>query len=49
VLGPEAFVLRFFGAHNDDRLLVVNLGSDLHLPGHAATVLRPYTRQGHER
>jgi maltooligosyltrehalose trehalohydrolase len=91
VLGPEAFVLRFFGAHNDDRLLVVNLGSDLHLdpapepllappegmdwtilwssedpryggdgvipledednwhlPGHAATVLRPYIRQDHE-
>ena len=26
VLGPASFVLRFFGAKNDDRLLVVNLG-----------------------
>jgi len=33
VLGPEAFVLRFFGADaGDDRLLVVNLGGDLPLP-----------------
>jgi maltooligosyltrehalose trehalohydrolase len=31
VLGPEAFVLRFFGAGGDDRLLVVNLGPDLAL------------------
>jgi maltooligosyltrehalose trehalohydrolase len=30
VLGPEAFVLRFFGDNGDDRLLVVNLGVDLH-------------------
>ncbi len=32
VIGPEAFVLRFFGAGDvlgDDRLLVVNLGRDL--------------------
>ena len=29
VLAPEAFVLRFFGPHGDDRLLVVNLGRDL--------------------
>ncbi len=29
VLGPEAFVLRFFGEAGDDRLLVVNLGRDL--------------------
>ena len=28
VLGPEAFVLRFFGDAGDDRLLVVNLGAD---------------------
>ena len=27
VLAPEAFVLRFFGTHHDDRLLVVNLGA----------------------
>jgi maltooligosyltrehalose trehalohydrolase len=32
VLGPEAFVLRFFGEDGDDRLLVVNLGGDLPLP-----------------
>jgi maltooligosyltrehalose trehalohydrolase len=29
VLGPEAFVLRFFGEDSGDRLLVVNLGRDL--------------------
>jgi maltooligosyltrehalose trehalohydrolase len=29
VLAPEAFVLRFFGGEHGDRLLVVNLGSDL--------------------
>jgi maltooligosyltrehalose trehalohydrolase len=28
VLGPEAFLLRFFGENNDDRLLFVNLGCD---------------------
>jgi maltooligosyltrehalose trehalohydrolase len=32
VLGPEAFVLRFFGEEaGDDRLMVVNLGRDLFL------------------
>jgi maltooligosyltrehalose trehalohydrolase len=31
VLGPEAFVLRFFGEENGDRLIVVNLGRDLRL------------------
>jgi len=29
VLGPEAFVLRFFSPAEGDRLLVVNLGADL--------------------
>jgi maltooligosyltrehalose trehalohydrolase len=29
VLGPEAFVLRFFGREGDDRLMFVNLGRDL--------------------
>ena len=29
ILGPEAFVLRFFGDDHDDRLLLVNLGHDL--------------------
>jgi maltooligosyltrehalose trehalohydrolase len=31
VLGPQAFVLRFFADDGDDRLLIVNLGCDLHL------------------
>lgn len=30
VLGPEAFVLRWFGGEAGDRLLAVNLGRDLH-------------------
>jgi maltooligosyltrehalose trehalohydrolase len=29
VIGPEAFLLRYFGPHGDDRLLLVNLGRDL--------------------
>ncbi|MGH7959827.1 MAG: DUF3459 domain-containing protein, partial [Opitutaceae bacterium] len=29
VLSEQAFVLRFFAAHGDDRILVVNLGVDL--------------------
>jgi maltooligosyltrehalose trehalohydrolase len=29
VLGPEAFVLRFFSENGEDRLLLVNLGCDL--------------------
>ncbi len=29
VLGPEALLLRFFGAAGDDRLLIVNLGRDI--------------------
>jgi maltooligosyltrehalose trehalohydrolase len=31
VLGPEAFVLRFFSDDGADRLLLVNFGTDLHL------------------
>jgi maltooligosyltrehalose trehalohydrolase len=31
VLGPEAFLLRYFGADGDDRLLLVNLGKDQRL------------------
>ena len=31
VLGPEAFLLRFFGEDGDDRLVVVNLGATLPL------------------
>ena len=29
VVGPEAFLLRWFDADNDDRLMLVNLGRDL--------------------
>lgn len=29
VIGPEAFLLRYFGERGDDRLLVINLGRDL--------------------
>jgi maltooligosyltrehalose trehalohydrolase len=41
VLGPEAFVLRFFGQAAGDRLLVVNLGSDLHLEVTPEPLLAP--------
>jgi maltooligosyltrehalose trehalohydrolase len=43
VLGPEAFVLRYFGDEtgNEDRLLVVNLGSDLHLEIVPSPLLAP--------
>jgi maltooligosyltrehalose trehalohydrolase len=40
VLGPEAFVLRFFDA-GGDRLLVVNLGRDLHLYPSPEPLLAP--------
>src|SRR5438093_2599101 len=41
VLGPEAVVLRFFGAQSDDRLVVVNLGSALHLDPAPEPLLAP--------
>ncbi len=41
VLGPEAFVLRFFGGERGDRLLVVNLGRDLDLAPAAEPLLGP--------
>jgi maltooligosyltrehalose trehalohydrolase len=40
-LSPEAFVLRFFGDDGDDRLLVVNLGRDLHLDPSPEPLLAP--------
>jgi maltooligosyltrehalose trehalohydrolase len=40
VIGPEAFVLRFFAAEGD-RLLVVNLGRDLRLESVAEPLLAP--------
>ena len=42
VLSPEAFLLRFFGDHpGDDRLLLVNLGRDLHLDPAPEPLLAP--------
>ena len=41
VLGDEAFVLRFFGEENDDRLLLVNLGLDLNLNPAPEPLLAP--------
>jgi maltooligosyltrehalose trehalohydrolase len=41
VLGPEAFLLRFFGPAGDDRLIVVNLGATLPLLPMAEPLLAP--------
>ncbi|MBO0726537.1 MAG: malto-oligosyltrehalose trehalohydrolase [Blastocatellia bacterium] len=41
VLGAEAFVLRFFGEDDDDRLLLVNLGLDLRLTPAPEPLLAP--------
>ena len=41
VLGPAAFVLRYFGTDGDDRLLVVNFGSDLGLNPAPEPLLAP--------
>jgi maltooligosyltrehalose trehalohydrolase len=41
VLGPEAFVLRFFGGAAGDRLLLVNLGTDLELVPAPEPLLAP--------
>ncbi len=41
VLGPEAFVLRYFGPDEDDRLLVVNFGIDLDLTPAPEPLLAP--------
>ncbi len=41
VLGPAAFVLRYFGDAGDDRLLVVNLGIDSRLESAAEPLLAP--------
>jgi maltooligosyltrehalose trehalohydrolase len=41
VLGPQAFVLRFFSGDGDDRLLLVNLGRDLHLQAAPEPLLAP--------
>lgn len=41
VLSSEAFLLRYFGDDGDDRLLVVNLGVDLHLDPAPEPLLAP--------
>ncbi len=41
VLGAESFLLRFFGDDDDDRLLIVNLGIDLHLSPAPEPLLAP--------
>ena len=41
VLGPEAFVLRFAGEEEDDRLLLVNLGRDMRLVPAPEPLLAP--------
>ncbi len=41
VLGPEAFVLRFFGEDGDDRLLIVNVGRDIRLNPAPEPLLAP--------
>lgn len=41
VLGMEAFVLRFFADGGDDRLLLINLGADLHLNPAPEPLLAP--------
>ena len=44
--GRDAFVLRFFGEDGDDRLLVVNLGTDLHLESRAGTAAGAAAKTG---
>jgi maltooligosyltrehalose trehalohydrolase len=41
VLAPLAFVLRYFGEGNGDRLVVINLGTDLHLDPAPEPLLAP--------
>jgi maltooligosyltrehalose trehalohydrolase len=41
VLGPHALALRYSDEHGDDRLLVVNLGADLHLRSLPEPLLAP--------
>ncbi len=48
VLGPEAFVLRFFAGYTDDRLLLVNLGRDLRLEAAPEPLLAPPAGKGWE-
>jgi maltooligosyltrehalose trehalohydrolase len=45
VLGEHAFLLRFFGDDDEDRLLLVNLGTTLELPSAAEPLLGPVERR----
>ena len=45
VLGPHAFLLRYFGLHGDDRLLIVNLGPALRLDPAPEPLLAPVNGQ----
>jgi maltooligosyltrehalose trehalohydrolase len=46
VLSPDAFVLRYFSAVGDDRLLLVNLGKDLQLNPAPEPLLAPLENHG---
>jgi maltooligosyltrehalose trehalohydrolase len=46
VLGESSFVIRYFGRNNDDRILLVNLGVDLHLNPAPEPLLSPITDKG---
>ncbi len=41
VLGPETFVLRYFGEQQGDRLVLINFGRDLHLDPAPEPLLAP--------
>ncbi|WP_210318610.1 malto-oligosyltrehalose trehalohydrolase [Alsobacter metallidurans] len=41
VIGPEAFLLRYFGPDGDDRLLLVNFGRDIAAPSLAEPLAAP--------
>jgi maltooligosyltrehalose trehalohydrolase len=48
VLGPAAFVIRYFAGDGGDRLLLVNLGRDLHLDPAPEPLLAPPEGKGWE-
>src|SRR5581483_11471772 len=45
VLGPSAFLLRYFGERDGDRLLIVNLGVDLAVDKAPEPLVAPPERQ----
>ncbi len=48
ILAQRAFLLRFFGGNGDDRLLIVNLGADLHVDPAPEPLLAPPEARGWE-